>query len=63
MALVSTYTCDNCGTEKLTRQQIAAVTVESTSIGGAQTKHLCLATCEDEFMDGSISGNDLFLVD
>lgn len=47
--------------ENMASNEVMAVTI--TRPGLVKTIHLCKSECEAKFMDGRLSGNDLFLQD
>lgn len=58
----STFTCDGCDNTIPEGAEVHRLTLFSKSVDGAKEVHLD-DECLDNFMDGSLSGNDLFLQD
>lgn len=59
MGLISTFECDNCDAKIETGKQVA---VTRSAAGESAIKYLC-PPCDVSFMDGTVSGEDLFLND
>lgn len=60
-----TFTCNGDCVPASTRETFSANEVTPIQVGGTiqSTKHLCNSECFPKFMDGRLTGADVFLTD